>query len=167
MQAVVFYVGTERFAIDTASIAEVIPGIPARPVPAANDALTGVIEYRGAVVPVLDLCRLFGLGDCPVRLSNRILVCDLQHEGRRWGQHDEGDRYLGILAQDVTRVTTLDPEAPGSLPGPETEGFSGLGRILRDRHGLLQLVDVHELIPDDVLAAVHREAARGAGEGKG
>ena len=70
MQAVVFQVGAERFAIDTTSITEVIPCIPARVVPAAPPALLGVIEYRGAVVPVLDLCRLFGQGDCPVRLSS-------------------------------------------------------------------------------------------------
>ena len=54
MQAVVFQVGAERFAIDTTSITEVIPCIPARAVPAAPPALLGVIEYRGAVVPVLD-----------------------------------------------------------------------------------------------------------------
>lgn len=163
MQAVVFYVGPERFAIDTASVVEVIPGIPARPVPGAPQALTGVIEYRGAVVPVLDLCRLFGRGDCPRMLSNRILVCDLATTGRRWGEQGENTEYLGVLAENVTRVTTLDPGAPGSHPGPATEGFSGLGRILRDGEGLVQLVDVTALVPDEVLASLRRQAVEGAG----
>ena len=162
MQAVVFQVGAERFAIDTTSITEVIPCIPARPVPAAPKALVGVIEYRGAVVPVLDLCRLFEVGDCPVRLSSRILVCDLDASGVRWGG-DAADRpLLGVLAENVTRVTTLDPEAPGSHPGPSTEGFSGLGRIFRDGDGLLQLVEVNDLIPAEVLAAVVRDAGSSA-----
>ncbi|MDF1700146.1 MAG: chemotaxis protein CheW [Planctomycetota bacterium] len=158
MQAVVFQVGAERFAIDTTSITEVIPGITARPVPSAPAALNGVIEYRGAVVPVLDLCRLFDRGDCPVRLSNRILICNLGDGGERWGEGAVDRALLGILAENVTRVVTLDPDAPGSHPGPATEGFGGLGRILRDPDGLLQLVEVRELIPPAVLAAVVRDA---------
>ena len=158
MQAVVFQVGSERFAIDTTSITEVVPCIPARPVPSAPHALRGVIEYRGAVFPVLDLCRLFERGDCPVRLSNRILVCDLGDEVERWGEAEVDRPLLGILAENVTRVTTLDPEAPGSHPGPVTEGFQGLGRILRDGDGLVQLVEVRQRVPADVLAAVVRDA---------
>jgi chemotaxis-related protein WspB len=163
MQAVVFHVGPERFAIDTASVAEVVPGIPARPVPGAPAALRGVIEYRGAVVPVLDLCRLFGRGDCPSRLSNRILVCDLAHSGRRWGEQGEDADLLGILAENVTRVAKLDLDARGSHPGPATEGFRGLGRILRDEDGLIQLVQVKELVPSDVLASVRRDGAKELG----
>jgi chemotaxis-related protein WspB len=154
VQAVVFHIGTERFAIDTESVTEVIPCVPARPVPAAPQALTGVIEYRGSVVPVLDLCRLFGRGDCPVRLSSRILVCSLGTPS----EEGADPRLLGILAENVTRVASIDPDAPGSHPGPATEGFGGLGRILRDSGGLLQLVQVAELIPPEVLAAVVRDA---------
>ncbi len=156
MRAVIFHVGEERFAIDTSSITEVIPGIPARPVPAAHAALIGVIDYRGRVVPVLDLCRLFGRGDCPSRLSNRILVCTLAGEGRQWGEADDAERFLGVLAEDVTRIATLDPDAPGSHPGVQTPGVDGLGRILHDEDGLLQLVEVGDLVPDDVLDAVTR-----------
>jgi chemotaxis-related protein WspB len=158
MRAVVFHVGPERFAVDTSSVTEVIPGIPARPVPAAHDALIGVIDYRGRVVPVVDLCRLFGRGACPARLSNRILVCNLAGGGRQWGEDDDRERYLGVLAEDVTRITTLDPDAPGSHPGPDTPGVRGLGRILHDGEGLIQLVRVGELIPHDVLAAMIGEA---------
>ncbi len=162
MRAVVFHIGPERFAIDTSSITEVIPGIPARPVPAAHEALIGVVDYRGLVVPVLDLCRLFGRGDCPSRLSNRILVCTLGGDGRQWGDTGEAERLLGILAEDVTRIATLDPDAPGSHPGPETPGVEGLGRILHDADGLLQLVQVEQLIPADVLAAMTRRATEDA-----
>lgn len=158
MQAVIFHVGTERFAIDTQSITEVIPCIPARPVPSAPAALRGVIEYRGAVVPVLDLCRLFGHGDCPVRMSSRMLVCDLNQDIERWGEHGEDHALLAILAENVTRVRDIDPEAPGSHPGPASEGVRGLGRILRDEGGLVQLVDVSQLIPEEVLSAVVRDA---------
>jgi len=163
MQTVVFQVGTERFAIDSKAIVMVIPGIEPRPVPGAHEALTGVIDYRGTVVPILDLCRLFGRGPCPVRLANRILVCDLSGAGSRWWASGQDADYLGILAENVTRVVDVDPDAPGSHPGPETEGFRGLGRILHDDDGLLQLVEVADLVPADVLAGLRRKAVEGAG----
>jgi len=158
MQAVVFHVGSERFAIDTKSIAEVIPCIPARAVPSAMEAVIGVIEYRGDVIPVLDLCRLFGAGDCPVRLSNRILVCSMKpEEGVQDGDPQEA-ALVGVLAENVTRVTTLDADAPGAHPGLQTPGIRGLGQILQDDIGVVQLVYVEELIPADVLASLVREA---------
>lgn len=158
MQAVVFHVGSERFAIDTKSVAEVIPGIQARPVPAVHDALLGVIEYRGDVIPVLDLCRLFETGECPTRLSNRILVCSLPPSEETGNAASDECRFLGILAENVTRVTTLDPDAAGTHPGPDTPGVRGLGKILSDAKGLVQLVYVDELIPPEVLASLTREA---------
>jgi chemotaxis-related protein WspB len=161
VQAVIFHVGEECFAIDTASVTEVVPGIPARPVPASHDGLVGVIDYRGAVVPVLDLCRLFGRGPCPSRLGNRILVCSVGRKGRRWGEQAEAGEQLGILAEDVTQVRTLDTDAPGAHPGPE--GIAGLGRILRDGERLVQLVEVEDLVPADVLRALVRRATKDAG----
>ncbi len=163
MQTVVFQVGAERFAIDSRAIVIVIPGIAPRPVPGAHEALTGVIDYRGIVVPILDLCRLFDGTPCPERLANRILICDLSGAGSRWWESDKEADYLGILAENVTRVLDVDPDAPGSHPGPETAGFRGLGRILRDDEGLLQLVEVADLVPADVLAGVRRKAVEGAG----
>ena len=154
MQAVIFHIGKERFAIDTRSIVEVIPGIAARPVPAAHRALVGVIDYRGDVVPVLDLCRLFGRGDCPVRMSNRILMCDVAANVPEAADAERD--LLGILAEDVTRVAVLDPDAPGSHPGPKTPGVGGLGRILREGGELLQLVEVGELVAKDVLDTLRR-----------
>jgi chemotaxis-related protein WspB len=159
MQAVVFQVGAERFAIDSASVTEVIPAVPARRVPASHEALVGVVDYRGHVVPVLDLCRLFGRGDCPRLLSSRILVCNLGARRRRWSDQEDPDLRLGVLAENVTRVATIDPDAPGGHPGPETPGVRGLGRIVRDAHGLLQIVQVRDLVPEDVLRAVTRDGA--------
>jgi len=70
---------------------------------------------------------------------------------------DNACPFIGILAQNVTRVTTLDPDAPGTHPGPETAGVRGLGKILSDATGLIQLVYVDELVPADVLAALGQE----------
>jgi hypothetical protein len=44
-----------------------------------------------------------------------------------------------------------------------TEGFHGLGRILRDEDGLIQLVQVTELVPPEVLSSLRRSAVEQTG----
>lgn len=158
MRAVVFLVGNERFAVRTTAVVEVVPCIAPRPVPAAYPGLTGVINYRGRIVPVLDLCLLFGLGPCPIRMSSRILVCDRAQDGDALGDLPEGARYVGLLAQDVTRVATLDLGTRASHPGPRTEGVQGLGRIVWLDKEIVQLVRVREIVPGAALQALCQAA---------
>ena len=68
------------------------------------------------------------------------------------------NRWSRRLLSIDCRVTTLDPDAPGSHPGPETPGIHGLGKILQDATGLVQLVYVEELVPAEILDALVREA---------
>jgi chemotaxis-related protein WspB len=165
-------VGDERYALPTASVVEVVPAVPLRRVPGTPEAVAGLLAYRGRVVPVVDLPRLFGRGAAPARLSTRIAVCDrdgaLAPLGVEAPQGPGGAggggarrRLVGVLAERVTRVGELDPDVPGSHPGPRADGLPALGRVTFDEDGLVQLVEVGELLPADLLARLEREEAEG------
>ena len=53
-------VGEERYALPSASVVEVVPSVALRPVPGTPPEVAGLLAYRGRVVPVVDLPRLFG-----------------------------------------------------------------------------------------------------------
>jgi chemotaxis-related protein WspB len=154
VQVLVFHVGEERYAIETRVLLEVVPAVPLREVPGTAPALAGLLDYRGHVVPVVDLCRLFGRGPCPERLRNRIMVCDLVAAGAVAPDAPPAERLVGALAEDVTRIARLDPERDLAHPGPVSPGVPALGALLRSGEGLLQLVDVGDLIPADLRAAL-------------
>ena len=71
-----FEVGGRIIAIDVANVREVVRWQPVTPLPKSPALIDGVIDLRGALVPVVDLGRL--LNDCKVEPSTgtRIVVAE-------------------------------------------------------------------------------------------
>ena len=146
MQALELVIGQDAYVIDATSVVEVVPSVPLRRVPGGPSSLAGLLSYRGAVIPVVDLCQLLGDDACPALMSSRIAVC----------ARDDG-RLLGVLAQRVTRLVDVDPDAADAVGGPETPGIPALGRVVPVGERLVQLVRIDELVSD----ALYDELTRG------
>lgn len=101
MLALAFHVGTDRFALGCAEVIEVVPRIELRSVPHAPAFMPGLFTYRGAIVPVVDLCHLIRRMPCPDRLSSRIIVVK---------PAATSNRMLGLLAERVLETIELDPK---------------------------------------------------------
>jgi chemotaxis-related protein WspB len=146
MLALTFQVGPHRLALDIRRVREVVPHVPLQPLAGAPPWLAGALIYRGAIVPVVDLFRLTGWGDCPSHLSSRILL--VPQQGRLTG-------LLAARVDDLREVTP--PETPfclGASNGPD------LGPALADDAGVLHLLEPDLLLPDAFrrqLAAVAHE----------
>ena len=71
-----FEVGGRTVALDVANVREVIRWQPVTPLPRSPELIDGVIDLRGALVPVVDLGR--ALNDCKVEPSTgtRIVVTE-------------------------------------------------------------------------------------------
>jgi chemotaxis-related protein WspB len=156
-------VGEQRYALPSASVVEVVPAVALRAVPGTPPTVAGLLAYRGRVVPVVDLPRLFGRGAAPSRLSTRIAVCDVDGANRPIAERSTDAagrrRLVGVLAERITRVGEVDPDAPGSHPGPRADDLPALGRVTSDEDGLVQLVEVGQLVPADLLARLEGGAA--------
>src|SRR6478752_8151648 len=59
---VAFRVGAQEFCIDIMGVREIRGWTPATPLPHAPVYVRGVINLRGAVLPIVDLAMRFGLG---------------------------------------------------------------------------------------------------------
>jgi chemotaxis-related protein WspB len=125
-----FHVGAERCGVDVRHVAEVLPRVRLRPSAGAPPQVAGLFVHRGRPVPVIDLHRLFGAGECPPHLSSRIVLLPLDGEGR----------FVGLLAARVADIV--------ELPGAPAAG------TLAEGGGLLRLVD-----PADLIAAAGGPAA--------
>jgi purine-binding chemotaxis protein CheW len=72
-QLVAFDLAGSDFAIDIMRLKEVIQPLPITVVPRAPAFLDGVIDVRGAILPVIDLRRRFGL-PAAVGLRSKFLI---------------------------------------------------------------------------------------------
>lgn len=130
-EAVLLRVGASRYAVAMADVAEVATVPAVTRVPGAPPWLLGVANWRGRMLPVLDLRPLLGAAVVPLPSSARVVVV-----GR-------GDLAAGLVAEAVPGVYGggLDDLAP--LPPTLSADAAGLvaGQVA-DARGPIAVLDV-------------------------
>ena len=134
VQLCAFRAGDEELAVDIMRVQEIIHPLPITKVPRAPRAIEGVVNLRGAIVPVVDVRKQLGLGEPSQAPRPRLVVC-------RVGPH-----LLGLKVDAVSTVFRVEREA--LKPAPVGEGSSphivgvcaagGKLRLLLDVRALLQ-----------------------------
>ena len=153
MLFLLFQIGTDRYAIDARQVVEVLPPLAVKRIPLAPSSVTGLIDYHGQAVPLVDLGRLATGRATRSRLSTRIVLVD-------YPDPRGGTRLLGLLAERVTE--TLSRDAADFQPSGLTPADARwLGPVASDLHGLVQWVQLGELLDDELhaLLFVHPEPA--------
>jgi chemotaxis-related protein WspB len=151
MLALTFRVGPSRLALDVRRVREVVPRVRLQPLACGPAWLAGALVYRGRVVPVVDLHRLLGAGDCPPLLSSRIILVP-------YGTAEQ-EQLVGLLAAEVAEAREVEPPSRVSLPAG-APGQPDPGPVLVEGGNLLHLVEIDRLLPETVrgqLASAPRE----------
>lgn len=89
----------ESFAIETRYVHEILDPVPITTVPAADEAVDGLINVRGRVVPLADLRLIFGMPAEKEGRDARIVVIEVEI--------DDDRTTVGIRADKVNEVTEL------------------------------------------------------------
>ncbi len=146
-----FRLGVERYALDAATVVEVIPLLAVTRLAGALPGVAGVINYRGNPVPVLDLAALARGERTPERISTRILI--VTYNGRAGAHHQ-----LGLVAEQVTDMLRCDNDE-FKPSGVETKEARYLGQVRPDRAGLIQRVEPQLLLSPEMRDALFPEHA--------
>jgi len=124
-QYLTFWLGSEVFGMDIRTVREIIPCGSMTSVPLMPAFVRGVINLRGAVVPVVDLHARFGRA--PARLCKKS--CIVIFDALRSGERVE----LGLLVDAVSEVIKI---APGEIEPPPDFGSAvrrdfirGIGKV--------------------------------------
>jgi len=111
-------VGDVRYAVAIARVREITNPLPIVPLPHAPHAVCGVADYRGDVVPVVDLRVRFGLEAAPQTRRTKWIIVDVN------------DRFVAVVVDAVTEVfgtggAELRP-APSLGGGDDVRGIVGV-----------------------------------------
>lgn len=141
--------GSERYALDARRIVEVVPMVALRPLPHALPYVAGLFDYRGVLVPVIDLCRLTGPRSCSAFLTTRTVLVDYPDaEGR--------SHILGLLAERVTETVKLKG-SDFQDSGIALDEAPYLGPLIKVGDDLVQRLEIEALLPEDLRAQLFRE----------
>ena len=155
MQLLTFTVAGEPYAIEARRVVEVLPLVPARPIPSTPVYIRGVFTYRGSLVPLVDMARR--LADRPLteRLSTRVIVVEFSRRGSQ-ASGSEGLARLGLVAENVVSIRSVEG-GKQPLTAMELAEAPYLGRIvaLEGRSGVdagtVQLIELDRLLSDELL----------------
>jgi purine-binding chemotaxis protein CheW len=124
-QYLTFVLGGETYAIAILCIKEIIEYGQLTGVPMMPSCIRGVINLRGAVVPVVDLQARFGRASAAVSKRTCIVIVEVAV--------DNGTQDIGVVVDQVNEVveipgTEIEP-APSFGSGIRSEFISGMGKI--------------------------------------
>ena len=146
-QYLTFTLRGEMFAIGILNIKEILEYGSLTAVPMMPDFIRGVINLRGAVVPVVDLAARFGGRPSEVTKRTCIVIIEVST--------GEGRQDIGVVVDAVSEVleipaSEIEP-APGFGAKIRTEFIRGMGKV---EGKFVIILDVDKVLSVDELAAV-------------
>lgn len=135
-------IGEQRFAIDIQLVREIRGWTSSTPLPNAPDYVLGVINLRGAVLPVLNLAARLGLPASEARSSSVVIVVDLV------------GRTVGLLVDAVSDIINVGEGEIQPAPVIGAASSKGLARgMITTEEGIITLIDMSGILPSPELAA--------------
>jgi len=152
-QYLTFKLANEIFAIDVSKVREVLDFTSVTKIPRTPEFMSGVINLRGNVVPVVDLRLCFEMSHTEKTVNTCIVVVEMLVEGE--------PTVIGALADSVEEVVDLEPDqiqpAPRMGTQVRTDFIKEMGK--RDAQ-FIMILDIDRVFSTQELSAVR--SAEGA-----
>ncbi len=136
-KVVSFILGDEEFGVDIMKIDSIVEVGKITRIPESADYIEGIMNFRGSVIPVINLRRKFLMEDLDedMKKKAKIIVVNI------------GERKVGMLVDDVREVLTINDE---QMEEPPSE-VGGVGRsyvlgIAKLEDKMLIILDVDKIL---------------------
>lgn len=114
-ELITFGIANQRFGIDIMTVREIRAWSPVTRLPRVPDYVAGVVNLRGAVLPVVDLAARLGWTPTDATPRNPIIV--IEHEGQ----------MRGLIVHDVADIVSIEA---GTLQQPDAVGHETITHFL-------------------------------------
>lgn len=154
-QYLTFMLSGEMFAIGILAIKEIIEYANLTTVPMMPACIRGVINLRGAVVPVMDLAARFGKASTAVTKRTCIVIVEVEA-----GEERQDVGVVVDAVNEVLDIAAADIEPPPSFGAKiRTDFIRGMGKI-NDRFVIL--LDVNQVLSVDEVGSLAELGASAA-----
>jgi purine-binding chemotaxis protein CheW len=144
-QYLAFQMTGEEYAVELPRVREIIQLDAVTRVPSAPPWVTGVVNLRGSVVPVVDLAVKFGMEPARITRWTCLVIVEVELDGE--------PVVMGVLADTVSQVLDL---APGDIEPPPAFGTRVGGEHLlgmaRQGNRFALLLDLDRVLTEEEAA---------------
>lgn len=129
MQIIIFKLRDQYYAISTENVEEISKNISITKVPNAPTWVEGLVNLRGNVVTLINLCKLLQQEDSSC--YNNIII--IQNE----------EEKVAIIVEDVVEVVDIEEEDIQKIGEEAADGIIG---IIRMKDEIVNIIDINTLI---------------------
>ncbi|EKN00127.1 MULTISPECIES: chemotaxis protein CheW [Acidocella] len=141
-ELIAFRVGRQEFCINVMMVREIRGWTAATTLPRAPRYVKGVINLRGAVLPIVDLATRLGMPGTEPTARNVIIVVQL------------AQRQIGILVDAVSDILTANDNLIQTVPDVTSDLVKGFVKGLLPMDGrMVSLITLDDVLPADELEA--------------
>jgi purine-binding chemotaxis protein CheW len=132
-----FRIGAQEFCVDIMEVREIRGWTPATALPQAPPFVRGVINLRGAVLPIVDLGARLGLGAADPTARHVIIVAQVQNQ------------IVGLLVDAVSDILTVTDDMIQPTPDVASEMVRTFVRGLLAIEGrMVSFISLDRVLPD-------------------
>lgn len=126
--------GEQDFCVDITSIREIRRWTAVSSLPHSDESVLGVMNLRGAVIPIIDLSARLGLGKTKIGTRNVVVVAGI------------GTRIVGLLVDSVSEILSVKGESIRPNPTQRREeGENHIVGLLTVEETMLRVLDLESL----------------------
>jgi purine-binding chemotaxis protein CheW len=140
-ELIAFRIGKQEFCVDVMSVREIRGWTQTTPLPHSPHFMRGVINLRGAVLPIVDLAARFGLNMTEPTARHVIIVTHI------------GNRLVGLLVDAVCDILTVARGAIQPAPDIDSEASVFVRGLLPVDGRMISLISLDRMLPSDREAA--------------
>ena len=152
-QYLTFRLGSEIYGLEILRVKEIRGWTPVTGIPQSPPHVLGMLNLRGAIVPILDLRLRFELAAADFTPTTVVIVLSLRSE-------NGSARECGVVVDSVSDVVDLDAAAikpPPALSGHANSQF--IQGLANADNGMLILLNVERLVSQDLRDSTASQAA--------
>jgi len=140
---IAFCIGEQEFCVDIMTVREIRGWTPATPLPQTPEFMRGVINLRGAVLPIMDLATRLGLASNEPSERSVIIVVAM------------ADRTIGLLVDAVSDILSVTQDLIQPTPDVACDRVKSFVRGLITMEGrMISEIASERLMPElETLAA--------------
>lgn len=146
-QYLTFALGAEEYGVNILRVQGIQGWDRCTAIPNTPDFILGVINLRGAIVPIIDLRRRFGLAAAEFGPTTVVIVVKVARQ-----RHE---RTLGLVVDAVSEVCNVRPEdckpPPDFGANVETQFVQGLVTV---NERMVILLDIDKLVSEGLLGTL-------------
>ncbi|MCK9908138.1 chemotaxis protein CheW [Microbacteriaceae bacterium K1510] len=135
LQLISFAIGDDQYGVDIMAVREIKGWTDITPLPGQSEYVRGVLNLRGAIVPIVDLRCRFGQGLTKASPLHIVIIVQI------------AEKAIGLLADRVLDIVSLDGAEIKPVPRVAQSARAGfLSGLITIEAGMIALIDLPNLL---------------------